>query len=79
MTRVTYFETRKLKLNDAYSLKQDLTYFLRGKIQGDTVTILPNQESYQMNSFAIADCIIELNKDNKNFKKGDVVEVLMIG
>ena len=55
-----------------------ISYFLKGKMKGDTVSILPNQESYKMNSFAIADCLIELEAEKELYKKGEMVSVNMI-
>ena len=40
--------------------------------------MLDNQESYLMNSFAFADCLIELNEDKESFKAGELVTVQMI-
>jgi molybdopterin biosynthesis enzyme len=39
---------------------------------------LNQQESYLLNSFAIADCLIELEEDKEFFKQGEMVRVLMI-
>ena len=42
------------------------------------VTVLNNQESYKLNSFAVADCLIEFDEVKEIFKKGDLVPVRMI-
>jgi molybdopterin molybdotransferase len=44
----------------------------------NTVTVLNNQESYKLNSFAVADCLVEFDEEGENFKKGDLVNVRMI-
>lgn len=77
-TKKEYGKKIKLPLANGYTKKQGLTYFLKGKISSNDVLILNNQESYMMNSFAEADCIIELEEDKENFKKGDVVTVRVI-
>ena len=65
-------------LSDDYVKKTGLTYFLKGKTSNHEVTILNHQESYLLNSFAIADCLIELDEDKEFFKQGEMVRVLMI-
>lgn len=71
---------RKIKMPLAieYTKKAGPTYFLKGKMNEENVVILDNQESYKMNSFALADCIIELEEGKEQFRKGDMVDVLMI-
>ena len=51
---------------------------LKGKTEQQKVTILENQESYLLNSFAVADCLIELEEEKEEFKKGDWVKIKMI-
>ncbi|MBV6479184.1 MAG: Molybdopterin molybdenumtransferase [Ignavibacteria bacterium] len=77
-TKREYFKKTKLPLAEDYLKKPKLTYFLKGKSTAEAVSILNNQESYMMNSFADADCIIELDEDKEQFHKGDIVPVLMI-
>lgn len=72
----TESETKiNLPLSSSFTKKEGLTYFLKGKIAGNEVTLLPAQESFQMSSFAFADCIIQLDENKTEFKKGDLVEV----
>ena len=68
----------KMPLANDYKKKAGLTYFLKGKTNAGEVTILNNQESYMMNSFALADCIIELKESKEQFNKGEMVDLLMI-
>ena len=58
-----------LPLAADYIKKPGLTWFMKGQIQGDEVRILDDQESYKLNSFAQADCIIELDEEKEFFKK----------
>lgn len=67
-----------LPLADAYKKKAGLTHFLKGKVEDSKVVILESQESYLMNSFAHANCLIELEEDKESYAAGDVVKVLMI-
>ncbi len=77
-TRKEYFKILKLPLANDYTKKKELTYFLKGQITSGRVSVLANQESYLMNSFAFADCLIELNEDKELFKAGELVTVQMI-
>lgn len=77
-TQKQYFKNMVLPLANSYSKKGGLTFFLKGKVTSGTVEILKNQESYMMNSFAVADCLIELDEDKEQFEKGEMVPVLMI-
>lgn len=64
-----------LPLQKAYSKKPGLTHFLKGNINGNEVAVLPAQDSYLMNSFAAANCIIQLEEEKTEFEKGTLVEV----
>ena len=71
-------EKRFLPLAASVSKKAGLTFFLKGKITGNEVAALQSQESNQMNSFAFADCIIELDEHKTEFQKGELVEVHLL-
>ena len=77
-TKRQYLKKIKLPLASDYKKKAGLTYFLKGKTNEEDVSILNCQESYLMNSFAIADCLIELEEDKEQFMKGEMVNILMI-
>jgi len=61
-----------------FSKKQGLTFFLKGRLAGDAALPLHAQESYRMNSFAAADCLIVLEEDRAEYRKGEVVEVHLL-
>lgn len=66
-------------LQNDFDKRSGLTYFLKGKIDNHGgVLALHSQESYQMNSFAEADCIIKLKEEKTNYKKGEEVEIVRI-
>jgi molybdopterin molybdotransferase len=54
------------------------TQFLKGFYDGSTVTPLAAQESYKMNSFAKANCLIVLDEKDRECNKGDIKEVHLI-
>lgn len=64
-----------LPLSTSFNKKEGLTLFLKGKISGNEVIPLDAQESYQMGSFVIADCLIQLDENKTEFQKGDFAEV----
>ncbi|NDP27460.1 MAG: molybdopterin molybdotransferase MoeA [Flavobacterium sp.] len=77
-TKKESFKKMAFPLAEDFNKKAGLTYFLKGKMGEKNVTVLNNQESYKLNSFAVADCLIEFDEDKENFKKGDLVSVRMI-
>lgn len=64
-----------LPLPTAYTKKAGLTHFVRARVDGGAVTILPNQESYKMNSFAEANAMLVLDEDLENPSEGTLVHV----
>ena len=77
-TLKNYFRKLTLPLAEDYHKKSGLTFFLKGKTEDQSVAILKNQESYMMNSFAVADCLVEIEEEIEFIKKGDPVNVSMI-
>lgn len=71
-------EEFKYSLVTEYRKKPGLTHFLKGQVHSHSVFILPGQESYLMNSYAIADCLIEIDEEKNFCQKGDLVKVLHI-
>lgn len=74
----THLKTLTLSLVNDFNKKPGLTHLLKGKTTENGVKILDSQLSYMLNSFAIADCLITLDEDKTEYKKGDLVVVLMI-
>ncbi|HAH55331.1 MAG TPA: molybdopterin molybdenumtransferase MoeA [Flavobacterium sp.] len=77
-TQKEYFKKMAFPLAEDFNKKAGLTFFLKGKIGENSVTVLNNQESYKLNSFAVADCLIEFDEEKEIFQKGDLVNVGMI-
>ncbi len=61
-----------------YAKKAGLSFFLKGKMNGDLVMPLEGQESYILSSFALADCLIYLPAEKENLKAGELVEVHLL-
>ena len=77
-TKKEYFKSYVLPLTKDFTKKAGLTHFLKGKMSEHGVTILDAQESYLLNSFALADCLIELEEEKEFLKKGTLVKLRMI-
>ncbi len=77
-TKRSYYAKRAFVLSNSFSKKDGLTYFLKGKTKGDQVELLDHQQSYKVNSFAYADCLVTLEEGRESYDAGDEVEVLMI-
>lgn len=78
ITQKQFFNSIELPLANSYAKKAGLTFFLKGKISHNNIEILDNQESYKMNSFALADGIIELEEPKENFEQNEMVRVRVI-
>ena len=65
-------------LSSPFKKNIPFTQFLKGYYDGNTVTPLASQESYKMNSFAKANCLIVLDEDDRDCKKGDLKEIHLI-
>jgi molybdopterin molybdotransferase len=68
----------KATLQNAHSKKTGMTHFLKGFYENGNVTILPSQASFQLRSFATANCLIVLDEGAEDVKEGDDVEVHLL-
>lgn len=68
----------QLKLQEDINKKNNKTFFVKGKIKGDKVEILDGQESYKMNAFAMADCLVEIAEEKQLIYTGELVDVHLI-
>lgn len=64
-----------LPLSCNYPKKTSLTHFLKGYCTSQNVTPLGAQESYKLQSFARANCLICLPEEKEEFKINEMVEV----
>jgi len=55
-----------------------LTHFLKGIYDGNTVTPLDAQESYRLSSFAIANCLIQVDEEITAYNEGEFVTVYLL-
>ena len=61
----------EVSLSKEYDKKNKLTNFLKGYLENGIVTVLSSQESYKMNSFSTANCIVEITGDKRIVAKGE--------
>ena len=58
-----------------YKKTVGITHFLKGQVNGDTVLSLDGQESYKLNSFAKANCLIIIPENSSVCEAGELVEI----
>lgn len=58
-----------------YAKKGELTHYLKGHATPEGVSILGAQESYKLNSFTEANCLVMIESERNDLKKGELVEV----
>jgi len=85
-TKLVLPQVKAIVSND-YKKPIGLTHFLKGKFEmieelnnvnpHCQVTILDGQESFKMNSFALANCFVELPEDVTIVKAGDEVVIML--
>lgn len=68
----------KATLQSDYSKKAGLTHFLKGFFKNGKVDIPGSQASFQLRSFAIANCLILIDEESEDLKEGDEVEVHLL-
>lgn len=75
MQRPTLLRTHTVELATDISNPQGLTQFLKARFDGKVVTPLSGQESYRMNSYAQANCLLLFPEEKELLKAGDLVEI----
>ena len=65
----------ELKLSNDFQKTPNLSFFLKGYINADSVSILPAQSSAMLSSFVEADCLIFLEENKTNWIKNELVSV----
>ncbi len=76
--RAKLFQKAMLPLAAGYRKTKGLTHFLKGRVADGKAAVLGAQESYRLQSFAAADCLIECEGDEDLFEAGELVPVLLL-
>lgn len=66
---------RVLALEEDHSKKPGLTFFLKGLIEGDKLTILRGQQSFNLQAFSVANCLVELDEERELLPAGTPVKI----
>jgi molybdopterin molybdotransferase len=64
-------------LKDSYKKAEGLTHFLKGYYDGQTVELLGGQESYKLNSFAKANCLVEVPDQTTELVNNDLLKIYL--
>ena len=78
MGKPASIKSAKALLTHGYKKGTNLAHFLKGNFSDGKATPLFAQESYRLQSFAEANCLIVLPEEKENFNAGDEVEVHLI-
>ena len=68
--------THKSILKNEYSKKQGLTHFVKAYAEGNTIEILTNQMSYQMDAYTKANAFALLEEDQEIFMAGQEINLI---
>ena len=71
-------QTVEAKLAKDYPKPTGLTQFLKGAYSNGAAMPLSAQESFQLSSFAQADCLISLEEAHGDYLAGELVQVLLL-
>lgn len=71
-------EIKTVPAAGSFNKKPGLAFFLKGYYDGELLHFLPAQESYKLNSFAQANCMVYLPDENSGVEKGELVEIHLI-
>jgi molybdopterin molybdotransferase len=55
-----------------------LTQFLKAVYRKGTVEILSAQESYRMSSFAVCNCLVELNEEMRTYEENELITIHLL-
>lgn len=70
---------KNVPLKTAFKKPAGLTHFLKGYFDGEGVELLGGQESYKLNSFAKANCLVEFAEENTGLQDGEWVNIHLFG
>ena len=68
----------KIPLGRSFQKNTGLTHFLKGYHNGKSAMPLDAQESYRLNSFAKANCLIEIPEQTTSLNEGELVDVYLL-
>jgi molybdopterin molybdotransferase len=58
--------------------QNQMTHFLKGIYKDGKVEVLPAQDSYRMRSFAVANCLVELDEPMRTYDENELVTIQLL-
>ena len=77
-SKKTIMHTLRVPLSKPFRKNSGLTHFLKGIYNGKTATPLDAQESYRLSSFAIANCLIQIDEEVTSLREGELVDLYLL-
>ncbi len=68
----------KAMVNSSYKKKKGLTHFLKASYSNGKVIPLHAQESYKLQSFAEANCLIVLSEESEGCEKDELADIIVL-
>ncbi len=76
--RSLQLKTITVPLNASYKKTADLTHFLKGIYDGEKVDLPQGQESYKLNSFAKANCLVVIPETTTEVQTNENIEIHLL-
>jgi molybdopterin molybdotransferase len=76
--KTSIIKMTKCPLARAFQKNTNLTHFLKGIYDGKTATVLDAQESFRLSSFAVANCLIQIDEEVSSVKEGEMVNTYLL-
>jgi molybdopterin molybdotransferase len=71
-------EIKQVPVSSAYKKPSGITHFLKGIFDGEQVHLPKGQESYKLNSFARANCLVMISENITEVQMGEIVEIHLL-
>jgi len=71
-------EIKQVPVSSAYKKPSGITHFLKGIFDGGQVHLPTGQESYKLNSFARANCLVMIPENVTEVQLGEIVEIHLL-
>lgn len=71
-------ESKQVPVSSVYKKPSGITHFLKGIFDGVKVHLPAGQESYKLNSFAKANCLLVLPENVTEVQMGEIVEIHLL-
>jgi len=76
--RPKVLQTLSCPLAKPFQKNSGLTHFLKAIYDGKTAAVLDAQGSYRLSSFAIANCLIQIDEEVTSLKEGEMVTINLL-